>query len=133
MIPRFLRTFLVISILIILSTLYIIYPIHPLQRYLNPQDGTVQEENILTREDHWDKGGVEPDFDGQRYVKWSTMDDDRDVDEVVSHHSTATTATTSKHRYHPQPTSDHHQNDRISHNTTHGGVIMSRLGNATAK
>ena len=119
MIPRFLRTFLIISTLIILTTLYVFYPLHT--KYQRSSTELIEEDGISAREDHWDKGGLEPVFnEGQRLVDWN---DEADRDEL----STTTNSTSTSHK---------HSTERISLNNQaveNGGVIMSRLGNATAK
>jgi hypothetical protein len=119
MIPRFLRTFLIISTLIILTTLYVFYPLHT--KYQRSSTALTEEDGIAAREDHWDKGGLEPVFnEGQRVVDWND-EDDRDELGIT------TNSTTPSHA---------HSTERISLNNQvveGGGVIMSRLGNATAK
>lgn len=178
MIPRFLRTFLIISALIILTTLYVLYPLHAYPLRAGP-DGV--KEDILTREDHWDKGGVEPDYTprvdvsagegrgGQRIVELELELDrhpDLNLEEAEEEGLTITRPpkthqTQAQSRPTPRPSSTHPHSDDNENNDTdddsdndkeqeqeqeqtkksesdlkeleHGNIIMSRLGNATAK
>lgn len=184
MIPRFLRTFLIISALIILTTLYVLYPLHAYPLKAGP-DGV--KEDLMDREDHWDKGGVEPDYTprvdagvsagdagtgGQRIVELE-LEFDRDPDlnlEEAEEEGLTITRPPKTHQTqaesrptprpsstypHSDPHSDDNENDDNNDNDSdndddkeqertktsesdlkeleHGNVIMSRLGNATAK
>ena len=176
MIPRFLRTFLIISTLIILSTLYILYPLHThpfitrtsTVSTLGPEteghSGSI-EEDILAREDHWDKGGAEPDYPrttartrtgsaGSGSGSGSGGEDDLGTALGTAVRGDESTVTTTlpplRPRPRPTPPHTHHDDDdddddKITHDQLKadvqpginevetGAVIMSRLGNATAK
>ncbi|KAG7529182.1 hypothetical protein FFLO_05769 [Filobasidium floriforme] len=103
MIPRFLRTFLIISAIIIVSTLYILYPLHTSFQRTSPSTWEGQD------------GGEQ-----QRVVDADNMEDER------YGYETAIPGTSSQvHGAHA------HKPDL--HKLETGGVIMSKLGNATAK
>lgn len=142
MIPRFLRTFLIISAIIIVSTLYVLYPLHTSFQRTSSSAGTDKdvhtiEEDILSRDEHWDKGGLEPDYGAMRSSRpttWEGQDggeqqrvvDADNVEDERYRYETAISGTISQvHGAHA------HKPDLHALET--GGVIMSKLGNATAK
>jgi hypothetical protein len=167
MIPRFLRTFLIISVLIIITTLYILYPLHTgasastFQRTSSSSSqstGGGIEEDLLAREDHWDKGGVEPDYpeslggggrnEGSRWDEQELQRvddagddtgegvDDGDNLEEERYDRTDTSSRSSSTATGGKVSGVHaHAHDREDelHKLETGGVIMSKLGNATAK
>lgn len=151
MMPRFLKTFLLASLLIILPTLFILYQKHSDGSEWNEwslNSGTwdawsspnVDDKSALYLEDHWNAGGAVPNYESPRIIdaereggayrlgdttidleeleafkRWRTKQSN---DESSSDHGTGTTSVV---------------NTWSDDASVHGGVIMPKLGNATAK
>jgi hypothetical protein len=118
MVPRFFRTFLVIAILLFVPTTYLVYTqtsySHPTSTTSFSSSGGNIEDDLLSREDHWDKGGSYP---GALRVKES------DLDELGGMYSSS------------RIKSNDSDDDKVlsEEMMINGKIIMPKLSNATAK
>lgn len=164
--PRFLKTFLLASLLIILPTLFIVYQKHsdgsewnewslnsgtwdawsPGQRLSSSSDA--DKESALYLEDHWNAGGASPNYKspliidaeredhvGIRPTLYRLGDTTIDVDELEAFKRWRTNQATDSVSGNGQNSiGENGPLDTWSKDASvHGGVIMPKLGNATAK
>ena len=109
---RFARLFLLLTALIVIPTLYLLYPSPSIPR--SPADAVSEYEAGGIDSDHW-RTPVKPDFEKEEARDWE--------DEVVIGCPTGEDCDGTKDK----------ANDGLVESVLDGGVIMPKLENATAK
>jgi hypothetical protein len=159
MLPRFLKTFLLASLLLIIPTLFILYQKHSSGKEWNEWSLTSGSWNVeqasssdgqdsaLYFEDHWDAGGAAPKYQLSRIIDADREEDEENgaqvyrvgetlirMDELEAYQKWKKThgneAPFSSHDTEETLSPAHSWQDEAG---VHGTVIMPKLGNATAK
>lgn len=107
MIPRFVRTFLIISLLILIPTFYLLHRSYTSSSWTVTDGSQVTEEDVWGRQEHWDQGGQGP---------LGNRPEDDEMDRIDDGY-----------------VGDEGQEDGYLNEAQVGGTIMPKLGNATAK
>jgi hypothetical protein len=161
MLPRFLKTFLLASLLLILPTLFILYQKHSSGTEWNEWSLTSgsweswnveqaassdRQDSALYFEDHWDAGGAAPKYQSSRIIDADREEDEEDgaqvyrvgetlirMDELEAYQKWKKTHASEAPFNSDAEDAPSHPKPWREEAGVHGTVIMPKLGNATAK